>query len=424
MQAVFLQRRVLVAAVAASTLAVCGPGCPGKTEGAPAPTTGPWSPLVPLTGGGAIGSPGGTHPLVTDGDVVRFVWVQDGCIYYRRSDDAGKTWTEPVPLTSGGTAVYPCSLELTGTALHLIWPDSRHDGRWEIYYRRSPDGGKTWEPETRLTHGVDLFRMGTAACGEALYMVWGGKSRLEKVAAGPDTWTWTWGEISYMRSPDGGRTWEQPVRLTRPSGSAQRPAIAASGPYVHVAWIDERDAAQEPPWDWEVYYKRSTDGGATWGPDVRMSRTPEHTRHPQIVVTPGRVCCLWEDGQVFNGTGMEGDPALYAGVSSDDGETWTEPRRLTFVNAPHGFATHCKAYACGARIHLAWQDAPEGDGHPRATYYMTSPDGGLTWDAPVRLTAPTDGESGAEAVAGTESYALVICRSGDKLVCTRCDLGH
>jgi hypothetical protein len=52
-----------------------------------------WSALAPLTGDGAIGSPGGTHPLAMDGDTVHFVWAQGGTVHCRRSDDAGATWT-------------------------------------------------------------------------------------------------------------------------------------------------------------------------------------------------------------------------------------------------------------------------------------------------------------------------------------------
>ena len=124
-----------------------------------------WSHLQPLARSGTIGSPGGTHPLVADGDTVHAVWWQKGAIQYRRSDDAGRTWTEAISLASSGKPQYPCSLELGGTVLHLIWTDSRNGG-WELYYMRSMDAGKTWEKEVRLTPGIDQFRFGTAICGK------------------------------------------------------------------------------------------------------------------------------------------------------------------------------------------------------------------------------------------------------------------
>jgi len=413
-----------------------------------------WTPLSPLGGAGSIGSPGGTHPLATDGDTVHLVWMQRGNIQYRLSRDAGVTWGSPITVTSSGTAQYPCSLERSGSTLHLIWPDSRNrsaglrspapsrDGAWEVYYKRSTDAGKTWGPDTRLTPGANLFRLGTAISGSTIHVVWGSTSLVLPTPVG----THTWGELYYIRSTDGGVTWKPTVRLTTPDCSAMRPGIAAvgraSGDYVHVTWFDRRDSKEV--WDWDIYYKRSTDGGATWGSDVRMTSTPYHSRHPQIVATPGptgpgRVCCIWEDGSFVTGTKWEGDSALYAAVSDDNGETWSEARRLTFTNTPNGRATHSKTYASGSRIHLAWTDSPEarprrrrtpeaseplGEGSqegspepagPQAVYYMTSPDGGLTWEAPERLTTASDGSCLGEGVGGTGSYAIVVIKQSDTL---------
>ncbi|MDI9432421.1 MAG: sialidase family protein [Planctomycetota bacterium] len=310
-------------------------------------------------------------------------------------------------MTTGQTAQYPCSLELAGTVLHVIWADSRNDG-WELYYARSTDAGKTWGKEVRLTPDIDMFRFGTAVSGTNIHIVWGSRSRLEKVPVGQSFWTWTWGDIYHLHSSDGGATWDKPVRLNQEPGTAMRPVVAAFGRFVHVAWYDQFAARQNPKWDWDVYYRRSIDNGATWGPQVRMTDTPTHTRHPQMVATLGnRVCCIWEDGQVFDGRGMVGDPALHAAVSTDDGATWGEPRRITTINAPHGFATHAKAHAFGSRVHLTWQDAPEGAQNPLAIYYMTSANGGLTREIPERLTQTPDGVWETGAVVGTESWALV-----------------
>jgi Neuraminidase (sialidase) len=325
-------------------------------------------------------------------------------------------------VTSGGTAQYPCSLELADAVLHLIWVDSRNGG-WELYYKRSSDAGKTWGKEIRLTTGIDMFRFGTAISGKRVHIVYGTRSRLEKVPAGHSTWTWTWGDIYHLCSFDGGTTWSKPVQLNQHPGTTMRPVVALSGRFVHVAWYDQYAAKQKPGWDWDIYYRRSTDDGATWGQEVRMTETPTHTRHPQIVATLGsRVCCIWEDGQIFNGTGMIGDSALYATVSTDEGETWMKPKRITAVNAPHGFATHAKAYAFGSRVHLTWQDAPEGPRKPRAVFYMTSADGGLTWGQPNRLTEASEGTWETGAVVGTESWALVEMAKESGIVYRRRDL--
>ena len=182
-------------------------------------------------------------------------------------------------------------------------------------------------------------------------------------------------------------------------------------------------------WDWNIYYRRSTDSGKHWDAEVGMTdpaahkRHPTHARHPQIEATGNRVCCIWEDGQIFDGTGMIGDPALYAAVSSDNGATWGKPKRITNINAPHGFATHAKSYAFGHRVHLTWQDAPEGPKHPPAIYYMTSADGGLSWDRPERLTPVSVERWETGAVVGTERWALVEMMKGSDLFYRRRELG-
>lgn len=242
-------------------------------------------------------------------------------------------------------------------------------------------------------------------------------------------WTWTWGEVYYKRSVDGGATWEKDLRLTQPDNTACRPGVAEDGKYVHVCWLDRRDLKGEHPWQWKIWYKRSDDGGATWGPDVRMSDSAAHARHPQIVTTPGGgVCLIWEDGQVWEG-GLKwsGDAGMWAAVSKDNGLTWATPRRITFANTPHGHATHAKAYAAGRRIFLTWTDALPGAAtatepiRAEAPYYTTSPDGGAT-RRPAELI-PAGGPHGigeACAVSGTESWAIeLLGRDGTMTVTTR-----
>jgi len=414
-----IQGALLLAVMAAAGGVIMGQVHHEKTDSATQPAS-PWSRPAELGGGGVVGSPGGTHPLAIDGKTVYAGWFQGGRIHLRTSADGGATWGDSAAVTSGHAALYPCSLELAGGVLHLFWPDSRHRGLWEPYYKQSTDGGATWSEEVRLSPGTDLFRWATAVSGKSVHLAWFNKHLLEKVPAGDQTWTWTWGEIYYQHSTDGGVTWDKPVRLTQPDSTACRPSIAASGRYVHVTWLDNRDARQKPGWDWEIYYKRSTDGGATWGPDVRMSDTPWHSRHPQIVALPDdRVCCIWEDGQAWDGKtsrGWSGDGAMYVAVSKDAGKTWAAPKRITFVNSPNGRATHAKSFAWGSRVYLVWTDVAEGSGtkdlRARAAYYTMSPDGGETWTPTEPLAAGHHGDWAPNAVAGTGSSAVVMLNSG------------
>jgi hypothetical protein len=101
-------------------------------------------------------------------------------------------------------------------------------------------------------------------------------------------------EIYYRRSLDGGATFEPTQRLTFAGGFSQRPSLAVDGRAVQLVWFDERDG------DVEVYTKRSADGGVTWGPDVRLSTARGTSELPSLAVGAGVAHVVWSDDRTGN----------------------------------------------------------------------------------------------------------------------------
>lgn len=101
-------------------------------------------------------------------------------------------------------------------------------------------------------------------------------------------------EVYYRRSLDGGGSWEPVQRLTFGAGFSQRPTLAVDGRTVHVAWFDERDG------DVEVYAKRSDDGGVTWGPDVRLTTARGVSQLPSLAAAGGAAHLVWSDDRTGN----------------------------------------------------------------------------------------------------------------------------
>src|SRR5262245_115166 len=115
-----------------------------------------------------------------------------------------------------------------------------------------------WQPDVRLTNDV-AFSSTTlnngrsiAAAGNTLHVTWFDERDGNR-------------EIYYKRSIDAGLNWSADTRLTNNPAISMFPAIAASSSVVHVVWEEYRDGNAE------IYYKRSTDAGATWEPDVRLT---------------------------------------------------------------------------------------------------------------------------------------------------------
>ena len=73
--------------------------------------------------------------------------------------------------------------------------------------------------------------------------------------------------------------WQPDVRLTNDtmvSNTSPNNAwcVAANGNVVHVVWTDQRDS------NYVIYYKRTTDGGTSWGADTRLiNNTYYYTIH-------------------------------------------------------------------------------------------------------------------------------------------------
>ena len=329
-------------------------------------------------------APGGGCVAAADGSV-HAVWMSvltktNSEIFYRRSDDAGQTWSTSVRLvTAEGRGVAP-GIAASGDQVHVVWKDKRHDDNGELYYVRSLDRGKTWSEPERLTN--DEFRSSAPAIsvhGDTVLIAWedysmnnkrsdvevlrstdrgatwsGRESVAPAVNGCPDftvdargvihTSLCSWDhsaesrgynyEIYYRRSKDGGVTWDPRVRLTDDRvGDSRFPIVAEGNGVVHIVWWDDRDDTSSvhegyPPMraeddhNFEVYYKRSPDGGDTWEPDVRLTTDSKVGAEPTVAAHGDHVYVAWQDNR-------DGNYEIYFKYSQDRGATWSDDTRLT-----------------------------------------------------------------------------------------------
>ena len=201
-----------------------------------------------------------------------------------RSPDAGRSWSEPEVLPD----------RLQGAALHPIDGDHvvaflmQHDPPFDLSIVESTDAGRTWsEPSGigRVTFDDDLdiehaylskvvplrdgtlLRFGyTVAVGPSMH---GGVTR--------NGWRYVGapapGSFSYcVRSTDGGRSWSPPIRVDGPNPrpdmlmNARETASETSACEVAPNRIVALIRPETSPWMWEMW---SNDGGRTWSPATR-----------------------------------------------------------------------------------------------------------------------------------------------------------
>ncbi len=145
-------------------------------------------------------------------------------------------------------------------------------GRVNLYTSKSADGGRTWTTKLMDSSGAPpdcstfhcewgyLGAQITMASDESgtVYALWN-SAKGDKV---PE-------RIYFASSTTAGETWSQKVDVSRAAAGVEHafPALAAGAAGdVRLAWMDTRNAPL-----WNVYYRNSTNGGAIWSPEVRLS---------------------------------------------------------------------------------------------------------------------------------------------------------
>lgn len=307
--------------------------------------------------------------LAVNGDTVHVVWSdhrsQGHAIYYRHSLDSGITWNTAAPITdTTGSATFP-AIAVNGLTVHVVWLDTLL-GVPASFYKRSLDGGNTWEAAVCLDSNTK-FWPGVATSGSMVFVT------LNKELVANNT------EVFFRRSIDNGITWETEQQLSNANGRSEDPAIAAQGSYVHLSWNDNRNGPME------IYYRRSADGGSTWGLETQLTTTDSYS---SMVSLDGA------STDVPYGSTSGGNFDVWFTQSSDTGTTFAASQKLTNELVPQAYPFMIRR---GPNIHLVYFQFGS------SAWYLHSDNGGATWDSSYFL-----GSGGQPFIALTGCALQVI----------------
>jgi hypothetical protein len=147
-----------------------------------------------------------------------------------------------------------------------------------------PIVAQTWLPTQRLTwtSGQSGYAAIATGSGNNIHVVW------QDYSTGND-------EIYCKNSTNGGITWGM-KRLTWNSGVSVQPAIAVDpSNNIHVVWYDWS------PGNYEIYYRRSTNSGGTWGSAKRLSWNSGMSSDPSLATdSSNNIHLVWEDSTPGN----------------------------------------------------------------------------------------------------------------------------
>lgn len=193
-------------------------------------------------------------------------------------------------------------------------------------------------------------------------------------------------DIFVKRSQNGGSTFGSAANLSRNAGFSEHPQIAAAGSSVYVVWADNTSGNKE------VLFARSTSGGNAFGTAAPLSSSGVNAYNQEIAASgSNNVYVVWQEQR-------EGGNAVIFRTSSDNGKTFGEPVVIAENVDSEAFP---KVAADESAVHVVWANP----GQP-GLRHVSSSDGGTTFSEVKQLNGSRPVGEAQVAVHGDNVYVV------------------
>lgn len=269
---------------------------------------------------------------IDDAGVIHVTWVRPNLsVQYARSTDGGTTFSAPfeiAPIPSPAPPTRVAALAARNGNVWIVWDTNFDDangncGTSVIRQRRSTDRGANWGTAGDIkSSGSCQPSLGVADSDGAVLLT-----------HRSNTLT---GRIGFAKSTNSGSSWGSSVSIRGSNPPAGRlltlPAliVEAAASQYHTGWVEsDPDALGE--WSFSDYYAdRSTNGGTSFGADLRITG---NETHPDRTLLPGSD--QWDLAAIPNGRlrrvlrdGPFSAWRVYYSVSNDAGASYTQPQPI------------------------------------------------------------------------------------------------
>lgn len=269
----------------------------------------------------------GQHKIVIVKNIIYIIWTQPSSnngddIYFARSDDGGNTFSSPIMVNDiSGTANMPSLASLAVDSvghIYVVWGDPVS---YDVHFTKSTDGGVTFEPSRVVNDGeslvtyelIDVYPTIAVDAIGNIYVAWVDFRN----SVFPDNYK---SDIYFAKSTDGGVTFTPNIKINVNDevGTARQfqPALAVdnAGNVYITWWTDYRNyGAPDPYQPPSVNFSKSADDGTTFGPNLTVDNTGWM---PTLSVdTLGNIYMTWNDNGNY--------PGVIFAKSTDGGTTFS-----------------------------------------------------------------------------------------------------
>jgi hypothetical protein len=298
-------------------------------------------------------------------------------IIFRRSVDGGTTWeADRVFAPNSGDPLVEVSDDGTVYSLGIV------GNSWDLLLKRSFDHGLTWDDPP-----IDIIGNGPDT--------WGDRPTLVVSPDGMDVYvSYNRGDIYVVASHDGGATFDPEVQVTNNGRQwfTSAGAVAPNGD-VYFAAADYSANYTGPTY---INVLRSTDGGANW--TTTFLDTSAESADCSTVggcyfnfLGPEIGLAIDVNGLVmitYNASDVDLEPHRLWARTSPDGVSWSDRTEISsgIDGVSNAFPAMVASRAVPGEFRVVWQDDSEGIMTAWNTWIVTTLDGGASWSEPELLS--------------------------------------
>jgi len=255
----------------------------------------------------------------------------------------------------------PAVVETTDRTLWIFWSRKTVD-RYNLFYTTSANEGASWSQETQLTvdHSADTGVSVCQASDGTIWVVWasdrGGNY-----------------DLYYKTSSDLGASWSNDTQLTFYSGRDLKPVVRQmSDASVWVLWSSDRSGG------YDLYLKISYDNGSSWGDEIRLTTDPSLDKMPSLAqMSDNAIWVVWASDRT-------GNYDVYYKTSSDLGASWSGDVQLT--SGPRIDSNPSVLQTIDEKVWVFWSQREPSETSTDDVYYLYSSDGGVSWSDVIQFT--------------------------------------
>ena len=297
-----------------------------------------------------------------------------GPLFLIKSTDNGHTFGSKTELVGETSKSY---LAAYGNNVYVLFTTDTG-----VFLIKSTDGGNSFGSPIKLNQLNGIAQptkdngIKIRAFGNSVYIVW-----VEKFSSND--------EVFFIKSTDGGNSFsdKKSLSLTANNAISREPSLEIDGNNVYVVWEDWVTYAYP-----DIFFKRSVDGGNSFGKLINLSNNPSSSTGPHIGSFGDKVYAVWHDWTGPN------DKAMILRKSSDAGHTFGSNK----VISSGGYGALVDVTSDN-KVYLVWS-------HDGGIFFKRSINEGTSFSCLTKINSPTGTENDVHLIS-TDARVFVLWRN-------------